>query len=74
MTNGDKDKSGSKIWHFRGEVIFEWPLYKKDSRYEKSNYRSISVLSNLSKIFKNVLYDPEKLQSAKLPSSIDKKI
>ena len=32
-------------------------VYKKDSRYEKSNYRSISVLRNLSKIFENVLYD-----------------
>ena len=33
------------------------PVYKKDSRYEKSNYRPISVLPNLSKIFENVLYD-----------------
>ena len=32
------------------------PVYKKDSRYEKSNYRPISVLPNLSKIFENVLY------------------
>ena len=33
------------------------PVYKKDSRYEKSNYRPISVLPNISKIFENVLYD-----------------
>ena len=33
------------------------PVYKKDSLYEKSNYRPISVLPNLSKIFENVLYD-----------------
>ena len=33
------------------------PLYKKDSRQEKSNYRPISVLPNLSKTFENVLYD-----------------
>ena len=33
------------------------PVYKRDSRYEKSNYRPISVLPNLSKIFENVLYD-----------------
>ena len=33
------------------------PVYKKDSRYEKSNYRPTSVLPNLSKIFENVLYD-----------------
>ena len=32
-------------------------ITKKDSRYEKSNYRPISVLPNLSKIFENVLYD-----------------
>ena len=32
-------------------------VYKKDSRYEKSNYRLNSVLSNLSKIIENVLYD-----------------
>ena len=33
------------------------PVYNKDSRYEKSNYRPINVLPNLSKIFQNVLYD-----------------
>ena len=33
------------------------PVYKKDSRYERSNYRSINVLQNLSKIFQNELYD-----------------
>ena len=33
------------------------PVYKKDSRYEKSNYRPISVLPNLSKIFQSVLYN-----------------
>ena len=33
------------------------PVYKKDSQYEKSNYRPIRVLPNLSKIFENVLYD-----------------
>ena len=32
------------------------PVYKKDSRYEKSNYRPISVLPNLSGIFENGLY------------------
>ena len=30
---------------------------KKYSRYEKSNYQSISIVPNLSKIFGNVLYD-----------------
>ena len=33
------------------------PVYKKDSRYEKSKYRPISAPPNLSKIFENVLYD-----------------
>ena len=33
------------------------PVYKKDSLYEKSNYRPISVLPNLSKILENVLCD-----------------
>ena len=32
-------------------------IYKNDSPYEKSNYWPISVLSSLSKIFENVLYD-----------------
>ena len=32
-------------------------VYKNDSRYEKGNYRPISFLPNLSKIFENVLYD-----------------
>ena len=33
------------------------PVYKKGSRYKKSNGRPISVLPNLSKLFENVLYD-----------------
>ena len=33
------------------------PVYKKGSRCEKGNYRPISVLPDLSKIFENVLYD-----------------
>ena len=32
-------------------------LYKKDERTEKSNYRPISVLSNVSKIYEKCLYD-----------------
>ena len=33
------------------------PLYKKGGRTEKSNFRSISVLSNVSKIYERCLYD-----------------
>ena len=33
------------------------PVYKKDLRYEKSDYHPISVLLNLSKIIENVLSD-----------------
>ena len=33
------------------------PVYKNDSRYEKSNYQAIIVLPNLSTIFENILYE-----------------
>ena len=33
------------------------PLFKKGGRTEKSNYRPISVLSNVSKIYERCLYD-----------------
>ena len=33
------------------------PVYKKDSRYKKSNYRPFSVLPNLPKIFEKIMYD-----------------
>ena len=32
-------------------------LYKKDGKTEKSNYKPISVLSNVSKIYERSLYD-----------------
>ena len=32
-------------------------LYKKDGRKEKSNYRPISILSNVSKVHRSCLYD-----------------
>ena len=33
------------------------PLYKKDGKTEKSNYRLISALSNISKIYERCLHD-----------------
>ena len=33
------------------------PLYKKDGRTDKSNYRPISILSNGSKIYERSLYN-----------------
>ena len=38
-------------------------LYKKDSRYQKSHYRFVSVLHNLLKIFENVAPYFEKIFS-----------
>ena len=32
------------------------PLYKNEGRADKSNYRSISILSNVSKIYERCLY------------------
>ena len=32
-------------------------VYKKDSRYGKSNYRPISVLPSLSRVFENIVND-----------------
>ena len=36
------------------EVI---PSYKKDKPTEKTNYRTISILSNISKIYKRLMHD-----------------
>ena len=33
------------------------PVYKKDSRYGKSNYWPISVLPNLPRVFENIVND-----------------
>ena len=33
-----------------------WPIYEKDGRTEKSNYRPISVLSNVSKMYERCIY------------------
>ena len=33
------------------------PVFKKDDRTDKINYRSISILANLSKIFEKSIYN-----------------
>ena len=33
------------------------PVYRKDEPYDKNNYRSISILSNLSKIYERYIPD-----------------
>ena len=37
------------------------PFYEKDSRYQKSHYRLVSVLLNLPKTFENIVPYFEKL-------------
>ena len=48
-------KEGTYVDAFKKSEIR--PLYKKGGRTEKSNYRPISVLSNVSKIYERCLYD-----------------
>ena len=33
------------------------PIYKKNNKCEKENYRPVSILSNLSKIYENLMYN-----------------
>ena len=33
------------------------PIYKKNNKCEKENYRPISILSNLSKIYEKLMYN-----------------
>ena len=47
------------------------PLYIKDGRTEKSNYRSISVFSNVSKIYERYLYDQIRSDFDKTFSSVN---
>ena len=44
------------------------PIYKKESRNEKENYRPVSILPNLSKIFERCIYDQLKDHLDKLLS------
>ena len=42
-TNGDIGGKGSKIWHFHGDVIFEWPLKMLQTSHENI---CVEVVSN----------------------------
>ena len=44
------------------------PIYQNESRNEKENYRSVSILPNLSKIFERCMYDQLKDHFDKLLS------
>ena len=44
------------------------PIYKKESRNEKENYRPVSILPNSSEIFEHCIYDQLKDHFDKLPS------
>ena len=34
-----------------------WPAFKKDDKTDKENYRPISILLNLSKVYERLRYD-----------------
>ena len=44
------------------------PIYKKESRNKKENYRPVSILPNSSKIFEHCMYDQLKDHFDKLPA------
>ena len=48
-------KGGEYVEDFKKAEVH--PLYKKDGRKEKSNYRPVSILSNVSKVYERCLYD-----------------
>ena len=48
-------KDGEYVEDFKKAEVR--PLYKKDGRKEKSNYRPVSILSNVSKVYERCLYD-----------------
>ena len=48
-------KNGEYVEDFKKAEVR--PLYKKDGRKEKSNYRPVSILSNVSKVYERCLYD-----------------
>ena len=48
-------KDGEYVEDFKNAEVR--PLYQKDGREEKSKYRPVSILSNVSKIYERCLYD-----------------
>ena len=58
VTNGDIGRKGSKIWHFLGDAIFQWPLglllklnkYFFTGKYEKREiYETKKAKTNSNK-------------------------
>ena len=39
------------------EIYQVKPVYKKDEPFDKNNYRPISIISNLSKIYERYMQD-----------------
>ena len=49
------DKDGEYVEDFKKAEVR--PLYKNDGREEKSNYRPVSILSKVSKVYDRCRYD-----------------
>ena len=43
MANDNLWRGGSKIWHFRGDVIFEWPLIEITFRHGCSPVKLLHI-------------------------------
>ena len=48
-------KDGQYVEDFKKAKVS--PMYKKDGRKEKSNYKPVNILSNVSKVYERCLYD-----------------
>ena len=48
-------KDGQHVEDFKKAKVS--PMYKKDGRKEKSNYKPVNILSNVSKVYERCLYD-----------------
>ena len=54
--NGDIGGGGSKIWHFRGDIIFEWPLKEILTCFQlQIVFKTISTLLNTLRFEDHIL-------------------